>query len=88
MIVRFFGAEHCPQCKVLRPQVEKWCKEHDTKFVYWDADSEDAVTARQLSLYGIKSIPTVVLIDGDKACTIRGIDKWNVFVESQNNNGR
>lgn len=81
MIIKYFGTEYCPQCKVLRPRVEQWCKEHNTEFVYWDAAGEYAVTARQFSLYGIRSIPTVVLIDGDKACNYHGIDGWNKFLE-------
>lgn len=79
MKILYFGAEHCPQCKVLRPRVESWCNDRGGEFTFCDADSREWVDT--LPYYGIRSIPTVVVIDGDRACNYRGIDGWNKFLE-------
>lgn len=80
MRILYFGAEHCPMCKMLRPKVEDWCKKNNVEFEYRDADDDQNLIA--LEEHHIKSIPSAVVIDGDKGLTIRGIDGWNEFAKT------
>ena len=73
-------------CNALRPRVEAWCESNGANFMFVDADSDDS--AGSMQAWGIKSIPSVGIVDGDKAFVTRGIDGWNLFVEPQNNGGR
>lgn len=78
MKVYYFGAEHCGMCKALRPRVEAWCESNGAEFVFVDADSNDS--SESMQAWGIKSIPSVGIVDGDKAFIARGIDGWNKFI--------
>ena len=78
MNVYYFGAEHCGMCKALRPRVEAWCESNGANFMFVDADSDDS--AGSMQAWGIKSIPSVGIVDRDKAFVTRGIDGWNRFI--------
>ena len=65
-------------CKVLRPRVEAWCESNGANFMFVDADSDDS--AGSMQAWGIKSIPSVGIVDGNKAFVARGIDGWNKFI--------
>lgn len=65
-------------CKVLRPRVEAWCESNGANFKFVDADSDDS--AESIQAWGIKSIPSVGIVDGNKAFVARGIDGWNKFI--------
>ena len=65
-------------CKVLRPRVEAWCESNGANFKFVDADSDDS--AESMQAWGIKSIPSVGIVDGNKAFVARGIDGWNKFI--------
>lgn len=65
-------------CKALRPRVEAWCESNGAEFVFVDAESPDS--AESMRAWGIKSIPSVGIVDGDKAFVARGIDGWNKFI--------
>lgn len=78
MKVYYFGAAHCGMCKVLRPRVEDWCNSNNAEFVYVDADSDDS--SEMIATWGIKSIPSVGVLDGNRSFIARGIDGWNNFL--------
>lgn len=79
MKVVYYGAEHCPQCRALQPQVELWCKEKNVPFEFRDADSGE--WDEQMTKYNIKSIPVVVVINAPQEVVCRGIGGWNEFVK-------
>ena len=71
-------------CKVLRPRVEAWCESNGANFMFVDADSDDS--AGSMQALGIKSIPSVGIVDGNKAFVARGIDGWNKFIGVKDEN--
>ena len=71
-------------CKVLRPRVEAWCESNGANFKFVDADSDDS--AESIQAWGIKSIPSVGIVDGNKAFVARGIDGWNKFIGVKDEN--
>lgn len=78
MKVYYFSSEYCGECKELLPCVEAWCESNGAEFVFVDADSNDS--SESMQAWGIKSIPSVGIVDGDKAFIARGIDGWNKFI--------
>ena len=68
--VLYFTAEWCNPCKKVRPIVEDINREYsDAKFIVVDADSEIELTSN----FGVKSIPTFILIkDGEEISRLTG----------------
>ena len=63
MKVLDFYADWCGPCQMIRPILEQVEKEHpEVEFASINID-EDQVIAEQ---YGVMSIPTLVILDGDK----------------------
>lgn len=59
-------AEWCPPCKKFGPIFEKVAKEFpDIEFVKVDADTENG--SEFLNLYGIRGIPTILLLDNENS---------------------
>lgn len=65
-------------CKALRPRVEAWCESNGAEFMFVDLDSDDSTESIQA--WGIKSIPSVGIVDGNKSFVAIGIDGWNKFI--------
>lgn len=57
-----FYADWCGPCKIVAPTVEKVASEHGLQVVSVNID-EDRETAER---YGVRSIPTLVLLDNDQ----------------------
>lgn len=61
--VLYFSAEWCNPCKAMKPIIQKFEENHsDVEIVKIDADNELALVKK----YGIKSIPTFILLDTDE----------------------
>lgn len=74
--ILYFGADFCPQCKALKPRVEKWCQDNGVVFRYIDAEND----VNNLMRYDVRSIPTVVAVHGNvKTEKLFGTEQWNEF---------
>ena len=62
-----FSAEWCAPCKVLKPQLELVEKQFTEKYKFLRADIE--INISNTRKFGIKNIPTVVLIEDGKEIT-------------------
>lgn len=61
--VLYFTADWCNPCKKVRPIVDEINREYsDAKFIIVDADSEIELASN----FGVKSVPTFILIDDGK----------------------
>ncbi len=61
--VLYFTADWCNPCKKVRPVVDEINREYsDAKFITIDADTELELVEK----FGIKSVPTFILIDDGK----------------------
>lgn len=61
--VLYFTADWCNPCKKVRPVVDEISREYsDAKFITIDADTELELVEK----FGIKSVPTFILIDDGK----------------------
>lgn len=61
--VLYFTADWCNPCKKVRPVVDEIDREYsDAKFITIDADTELELVEK----FGIKSVPTFILIDDGK----------------------
>ena len=61
--VLYFTADWCNPCKKVRPVVDEINREYsDAKFIIIDADTELELVEK----FGIKSVPTFILIDDGK----------------------
>ena len=77
--VIYIGASWCPQCKVLRPQVEAYCKGKEVPFIYVDADEQENI----VQMYGVRNLPTIiVLVDDEIVARGTGIADWSKVKES------
>lgn len=63
-----FGAVWCNPCKAYSVILNELNKEHNGKFVFKEVDvEEDTDEATNLvSKFGIRSVPTTVILDGDE----------------------
>lgn len=58
-----FGAEWCAPCRAIGPILDKILGDYDgMDYVYIDVDEVE--NTETVSLYGIRSIPTLVIVDG------------------------
>ena len=61
--ILYFTADWCNPCKKVRPVVDEINREYsDAKFITIDADTELELVEK----FGIKSVPTFILIDDGK----------------------
>jgi thioredoxin 1 len=61
--VLYFTADWCNPCKKVKPVVDEINREYsDAKFITIDADTELELVEK----FGIKSVPTFILIDDGK----------------------
>ena len=63
---RFLGAQWCPPCRMMEPVVEELSQDFDGKVTIAQVDvdqSQDLV-----NLFGIRSIPTMVIFKDGKPC--------------------
>lgn len=61
--VLYFTADWCNPCKKVRPVVDEINREYsDAKFITIDADTELELVEK----FGIRSVPTFILIDDGK----------------------
>ena len=64
-----FYAEWCGPCKVLKPMVEKACKDNDFNFIAVNVDENEKLSEE----YGVQGIPYVVLfLKGKKVFDFQG----------------
>lgn len=78
MEIVYFGAEGCPQCRVLKPQVEAWCKRKNVKLTFVDMDDEE--NEEMAEGLKVRSLPTVLVVeDGDVKRRIVGISGWKEY---------
>ena len=61
MKLLYFGADWCSSCKALKPIVEKEIPSKGYEFKYVDMDSDEG--ADMADKFGIRSLPTLILID-------------------------
>ena len=54
----YLGAEWCGPCKMIKPQL----KESTLDITYVDIDKQPDIAAK----YSIRSIPTILVLEGDK----------------------
>tara|TARA_Y100000389_G_scaffold190665_1_gene215740 strand:- start:2030 stop:2269 length:240 start_codon:yes stop_codon:yes gene_type:complete len=54
----YLGAEWCGPCKVIKPQLKK----SGLSITYIDIDAQPAIATK----YSIRSIPTILALEGDK----------------------
>lgn len=79
MLVCYIGAEWCPQCKALRPQVEAWCRLEGLEMEYVDAEVDD----ERMAKLGVRNLPTLILWDGDEmVCRGVGFDGFGKIKEA------
>lgn len=79
--VLYFTAEWCNPCQRTRPIAEELNREGLVDFLFVDADTEVELVER----FGIKSIPTYVLIkDGIETKRMNGAKTRNDFLEFVN----
>ena len=65
-MILLFGSSHCAPCVVVKHKLNAY----NIAYTYVDVDSDEGVllTAK----YGISSVPTMVVVDGDKISHITG----------------
>ena len=64
-----FFAEWCPPCKILKPMLEKTCKDNGFNFISINVDENAAISEE----YKVQGIPYVVLfLKGKKAFDFTG----------------
>ena len=64
-----FFAEWCPPCKILKPMLEKACKDNGFNFISINVDENGAISEE----YKVEGIPYVVLfLKGKKAFDFTG----------------
>lgn len=70
-----FTAEWCGPCKMMKPMIAKVMEEHpEIEYIQIDIDS-NRETAED---YGIMSVPSFIMFDGDKMTTaVGGMTKNN-----------
>ena len=79
--VLYFTAEGCNPCQRTRPVAEELKREGLVDFLFVDADTEIEL----LEKFGIKSIPTYILIqDGKEVKRMNGAKTRNDFLEFVN----
>ena len=79
--VLYFTAEWCNPCQRTRPVAEELKREGLVDFLFVDADTEIEL----LEKFGIKSIPTYILIqDGKEVKRMNGAKTRNDFLEFVN----
>lgn len=66
MKVIVFSAVWCGQCKVYHPIIEEFCKENNLELIEKDADSDKDEDLKLMDELKIRSLPTTVIMDGDK----------------------
>lgn len=69
----YFGASWCGQCRVLKPQVQSFCKEKGIEMIEYDAEENEDKAAD----YNVRNLPTIIVEDGELAIRAIGIDGWN-----------
>lgn len=81
--VLYFTAEWCNPCKKVRPIVDEINREYsDSKFIVVDVDSEIELASN----FGVKSIPTFILIkDGEEVSRLTGAKTKEQLEEFINN---
>lgn len=79
--VLYFTAEWCNPCQRTRPVAEELKREGLVDFIFVDADSEIELIEK----FGIKSIPTYILIDeGIETKRMNGAKTRNEFLDFVN----
>lgn len=83
-----FSAEWCGPCKVLKPNMESVEEELKDSYSFVKADiSENEENTKR---FGIKNIPTCILIQGDKEISrfsgVKTPDQIKKFLEEYNKN--
>jgi thioredoxin 1 len=78
-----FWAEWCGPCKMIAPILEEVAKEYDGKIIVakMDVDANQAVTDQ----YGIRGIPTLILLKYLKICSLAALDVLSDGVQSFKN---
>ena len=66
-----FFAEWCQPCKILKPMLEKTCKDNGFNFVSINVDENEKISEQ----YNVQGIPYVVLfLKGKKAFDFTGVN--------------
>jgi thiol-disulfide isomerase/thioredoxin len=75
----YFSAEWCTPCKKLAPMLEKTVRKYkdDIDFIKVDADAEKPL----VNFYGIKSVPTFVLVKGNDSFEVTPVTVNPQFLE-------
>lgn len=87
MKILYFGASHCGQCKVLKPNFIKECQRLGLEEAK-DYELIDAEENMELSdKYDIRNLPTVVFVNGSGEVTHRavGVNAWKDIEENVKN---
>lgn len=63
-VIYFYG-EHCPQCKAVKPKIEKECSEKNINVTMIDAEKDN----QKVSEYGVRGIPYVVVLEDENIVT-------------------
>ena len=59
----FFSASWCGSCKAIKPIVEKEAPGKGFEIKYYDLDTDEGAFAADD--YGVRSLPTLIVIDSD-----------------------
>jgi len=80
VVVLDFYADWCGPCKGIMPQVEKMAQDRNASFFKVDTDKENELASE----YGIKSLPTFIVIQGGEVveyCIGANLDKLNEVLD-------
>lgn len=66
-LIKFY-ADWCGPCQIMKPVVEKIAEKHNLALQEVNIDTSPDLAAK----YGVRSIPTLVLVDGDEEVRYTG----------------
>ncbi len=75
MEILYFAGRYCPPCETMKKRVQKFTEENDVSFYVFQVDDPYGGYSKRKE-YGVKQIPTAVLLgdDGAEIARITGLE--------------